>query len=150
MIIFSFSEFFTSLITLIQSFWFSFERLLNFFNQNFGFSNICLQDWLTCAQIFKSSTSKFQKIFSARCWRPGLLMIFSILNDNCRSSLYYLLGTWKEIHKNRMISAFVICNLRTIDEISLTTGSSLRLAKMLRVEKRKQQAKMHQKIIDNY
>ena len=65
----------------IQSFLFSIERCLNFLNQKIGFCKICWQDWLICAQIFKSSTCKFQKTFSARCWRPVLVMIFSILDD---------------------------------------------------------------------
>ena len=74
------SEFFTDWIALIHSFWFSIERFSNFLKQNNGCCKICLQDWLICAQIFKSSTSKFQKTFSARCWSPELLMIFSILD----------------------------------------------------------------------
>ena len=72
-------EFFADWITLIQSFLFFFEKCSNFLKQNIGFCKLCLQDWLICAQIFKSSTSRFQKIFSARCWSPGLVMIFSIL-----------------------------------------------------------------------
>ena len=67
-------------IILIQSFWFSVEIFSNFLNQIIGFSKICLQDWFICAQIFISLTFKFKKTFSARCWRPGLFMIFSILD----------------------------------------------------------------------
>ena len=55
-----------------------FERCWKFLMQNVGFFNNFLQDWLIWAQIFKYVTSKFQKTFSARCWRPGLLIIFSI------------------------------------------------------------------------
>ena len=80
------SEFLTDWIVLIQSFRLSFERCSNFLKQNIGFCKICLQDWLICAQIFKSSTSKFQKTFSARCWRPGLLMICSIPNEICENT----------------------------------------------------------------
>ena len=78
MIAFCLTEFFTCLITLIHSFRFAFERPLNVFNQNLGFSKICLHDWLICAHSFKFSISKFLKTFSARCWKPGLLTILSI------------------------------------------------------------------------
>ena len=75
-------EFCTDWITLFQFFWFSMERLLNFLNQNIGswnirLSKICLEDWLRSPQICKCSTSKLKKIFSARCWRPGLFKIVS-------------------------------------------------------------------------
>ena len=102
-----FSEFFTSLRILIQSFWFSFEGFLNFFNQNNGFSKICLQDWLMSLQIFKCSVSKFQKIFSARCWRPGLLIIFSIKRWYLIN--LYLLVNW--FGKNWIFS--LICSNRS-------------------------------------
>ena len=87
MIAIFFFAFLTDLITLIQSFWLSNERPTNLLNQNNGLSNKWWHVWLTSPQIFKYSTSKFQKIFSARCWRPGLLMIFSILDTNLNLTL---------------------------------------------------------------
>ena len=93
MIIFSQSELVIDWIILIQSFWLSCERYLNFLNQNMGFFKICLQDWLICSQILKSSTSKLQKTFSARCWRPGLLIIFSMLNAELCSFENHLVNT---------------------------------------------------------
>ena len=78
---------------------FFFERCLNFSKQNTCFLRICLQDWLIIPQIFKSLTSKFQNTFSARCWRPGLLTIFSILGDKLRSNFFLLLtclGRWRK------------------------------------------------------
>ena len=82
-----------------QFFWLSCERYLNFFNQNIGLSRICWQDWLTCPQIFKSSKSKFQKTFSARCWRPGLLIIFSIFEsfDNFEGSDRFRSYFWTDL-----------------------------------------------------
>ena len=87
MIAIFFLEFLTDLITLSQSFWLSNERPTNLLNQNNGLSNKWWHDWLMSPQIFKYSTSKFQKIFSARCWKPGLLMIFSILDTNLNLTL---------------------------------------------------------------
>ena len=82
------SELFTDWIALIHSFWFSFESPLNFLKQKSGFCKICLQEWFICAHCFRLFTSKFQKTFSARCWRPGLLMIFSMLNAKLCSSVW--------------------------------------------------------------
>ena len=45
---------------------------------------------------------------------------------------------------------FMIHTDMPIEFLVLITGSSLTLAKMLRAEKRKQQAKMKKKIIDNH
>ena len=61
-----------------QSSWFSFERPTNCLNQNIALSRIYLQEWLKSPHICKCSTSKFHKIFSAICWSPGLVIIFSI------------------------------------------------------------------------
>ena len=77
MMAFIFSKFFNDWITLIQSFWFAFEILLNFPNQNIGLSNICFDDWLISRQISASSSVKLPKTFSARCANPGLFKIFS-------------------------------------------------------------------------
>ena len=76
---FSLPAFLIDGMDLIQSFWSSFERPLNFFNQKNESSKIFLVVWLICAQISKTSTSKFQKTFSARCCKPGLFKIWSIL-----------------------------------------------------------------------
>ena len=70
-------------ITLVQSVWFSGERPLNCFNQNIGSwnigpSKICFEYWSRSWHICKCSKSKFRKIFSARCWRPGLFKIFNM------------------------------------------------------------------------
>ena len=78
MIAFSFLEFFTELRNLIQSVWFSFERLPNFLNQNIGLSNISFDDWLMFRQTSTSSSAKLPKIFSARCTNPGVFKIFSM------------------------------------------------------------------------
>ena len=75
MIAIPWSEFFTDWIILIHSFLFSFERCSNLLKQKIGFCKICLLDRLISAQIFKWAVSKFQKTFSARCWRPELLII---------------------------------------------------------------------------
>ena len=88
-------------ITLSQSFWFSMEIPPNFLNQNIGSwnigpSKICFEDWLRSPQSCTCLTSKLKKIFSARCWRPGLFKIFSILDD-CEKEKH---------HKNYMIKYF--------------------------------------------
>ena len=67
---------------IVASSQFFFDRCLNFSKQNICFLRICLQDWLIIP-LFKS--------FSARCWRPGLLTIFSISDDKLRSNVFLLL-----------------------------------------------------------
>ena len=78
MIAFFFSDFFTDLITFIHSFWFSFERFLNFLNQKLILSNISIDDWLMHRQISTASSNKSLKMFSAGCTNPGFFKIFSM------------------------------------------------------------------------
>ena len=70
------SHFLTDWITLFQSLWISFERCLNFLKQNIGFCKICLQDWFIFEQSFKETKFRFQKTFSASCWRPKRYQLF--------------------------------------------------------------------------
>ena len=68
-------------MALIQSDWFFFDCPLriNFLSQNLGLFKIFLNEVLTPWQISRSWWSKFKRIFSARCWRPGLLTMISIV-----------------------------------------------------------------------
>ena len=104
-------------IILAQSFWFSTESPLNFVNQslgswNIGPSKICFEDWLRSPQSCKCSTSKLKKIFSARCWRPGLFKIFSnMLSFLDRPGLVMIFSILDDCekekhHKNYMIKYF--------------------------------------------
>ena len=70
--------FFVSCIIFSHIFRFSLDIPVHFFSQNIGFSRNLFQEEWTFWQEFKSLMFRHEKIKSAICWSPGLLMMESI------------------------------------------------------------------------